>query len=705
MKKILLFALWSSFTHSIHAQVTRINNNNSLSPVTLLNNNLAIAISGIDQTLWATDATAAGTIQLSSTIHAIGPGVVLNEKYIFVGSTATEGSEIFITDGTVSGTKIISDIVTGTTGSTDPSDEITLLNGYVYFIASTAATGRELWRTDGTPGNTAIVADIIAGPTGSNIVGEYNLTSAGSYLLLDVRTTAEGNELWRSDGTGANTFLLKDIVVGMPSSNPGFFFPFNNYMLFSITAADGIHQEIWRTDGTGAGTILLKNNITPGLFTVGSFFHVFNNRAYFAINDGTYESAIWSTDAVDATVAHTAFLQDEGITGPFASYAAAGLLDAFNLAGKFIFPVTDGFTRFELWESDGATAAGTKLFKSFPPNINSAVPVIFVNIGFNTATQTATYPLFNGNFFFTANSTTEGNELWKSDGTVAGTSMVKDINTGLPDGITENLSYFYSSAGLYFAATNGTQGNELWKSDGTDAGTTIVKDINVLAVNTGSSDPGLGLIVNGKIMFTATDGDNADETDLFVVDGIFTPLPVKLLDFTVTPKNADAVLNWRTSQEINSKNYTIQRSFDGRIYESVGTVPASGTSATGKAYSFIDAGIINSGKSIVYYRLISADVDGKTFTSPVITLKLNGTGKWNVKLLSNPVSENLKIVLAGITENVQLSIVDLHGRKLYTHQLSAVNGQISIPASSLASGIYTLITETLNERKTIQFVK
>jgi hypothetical protein len=76
-----------------------------------------------------------------------------------------------------------------------------------------------------------------------------------------------------------------------------------------------------------------------------------------------------------------------------------------------------------------------------------------------------------------------------------------------------------------------------------------------------------------------------------------------------------------------------------------------------------------------------------------------------VKLLSNPVSENIKVVLSGITENVQLSVVDVNGKKLFSNQLPAVNGQISLPAGNLPHGVYTLITETLNERKAIQFVK
>lgn len=720
MKKLLLFVLTLSLLAlTSKAQVTQINNNASLHPVGLLNNNLAIAISGVDQTLWVTDATAGGTFQLSTTIFDSG-GVVLNGKYIFAGSTAAEGSEIFITDGTIAGTQIIKDIVPGATGSTSASDEMTLLNGYVYFIATTAAEGSELWRTDGTAGNTNMVADIIPGPTSSNDPGKYNLTSTGTYLLFDVKTVAEGNELWRSDGTIGNAVLLKDIVTGLASSNPTSFFPFSNNILFSVTAADGIHGEIWRTDGTAAGTVLLKDNLNG--VTIGTppftyqlpflvFFHAFNGRAYFVIDDGVYASGIWSTDGIDGTAAHTSFLADEGIAAGAYSYASAALLnDAFNLPGKFIFPVIDGISRFELWESDGSTAAGTKLFMSFPPNANNNFPLIYVNIGFNSSTRIFTYPLYNGYFFFTANSNAEGNELWKSDGTVAGTSRVTDINPGLGDGVGKNdPSYFYTTAGLYFAANNGTQGIELWKTDGTAAGTTIVKDINPNASVTAGdgksdSDPGLDFIVNSRIMFMATDGDDANKTDLFVVDGIFNPLPVQLLDFTVVPSNNDALLHWSTSQEINSKSFTIQSSADDKNWQSIGTVNAAGNSAVKNNYSFKDIGVANSGKTIVYYKLIITDIDGKTAQSNIIYLKLKGDKNWNVRLLSNPVRENVKLLFEGVSGNVDFSITDMAGHLLYKNKIQNQNGLLTIPVN-LSAGMYILTANLNKDKKVIKFIK
>src|SRR5205823_4451210 len=87
---------------------------------------------------------------------------------------------------------------------------------------------------------------------------------------------------------------------------------------------------------------------------------------------------------------------------------------------------------------------------------------------------------------FTAGENTDGNELWKSDGTPAGTVLVKDIDPGPggafgPTGIGAPSTFVVMGSAAYFAANDGTHGVELWKSDGTPTGTTLVKDINTTA--------------------------------------------------------------------------------------------------------------------------------------------------------------------------------------------------------------------------------
>ena len=75
--------------------------------------------------------------------------------------------------------------------------------------------------------------------------------------------------------------------------------------------------------------------------------------------------------------------------------------------------------------------------------------------------------------YFTANDGIHGSELWKSDGTDPGTTLVKDVRPGPKGSSIGCLTNIEGTA--YFVANDGTEGFELWKSDGTETGTVLVK--------------------------------------------------------------------------------------------------------------------------------------------------------------------------------------------------------------------------------------
>jgi ELWxxDGT repeat protein len=112
----------------------------------------------------------------------------------------------------------------------------------------------------------------------------------------------------------------------------------------------------------------------------------------------------------------------------------------------------------------------------------------------------------NNTLFFTANNGSIGHELWKSDGTTAGTVLVKDIGAGATPSNISNLTNVNGT--LFFSAYTEATGYELWKSNGTTAGTVMVKDIRA----GGSSHPSYFTNVNGTLFFAASDG--------FIPDGL-----------------------------------------------------------------------------------------------------------------------------------------------------------------------------------------
>ena len=129
--------------------------------------------------LWVTDGTETGTVQLKSNerniyenwYYSSHPSVFfnLNGKLIFSSVTKTEGIELWISDGTLDGTKLLKDIMSGMGGGILRSSNYLIKDGYLYFTADDGVHGRELWRTDGTENGTKIILDFIPGIRSSYI--------------------------------------------------------------------------------------------------------------------------------------------------------------------------------------------------------------------------------------------------------------------------------------------------------------------------------------------------------------------------------------------------------------------------------------------------------------------------------------------------------------------------------------------------------
>jgi ELWxxDGT repeat protein len=120
-----------------------------------------------------------------------------------------------------------------------------------------------------------------------------------------------------------------------------------------------------------------------------------------------------------------------------------------------------------------------------------------------------------GTLFFGAKDGTHGRELWRSNGTAAGTVLVKDIRPGGGESFPKYLTNV--NGALFFQADDGTHGPELWESNGTAAGTVLVEDI--FPGNVGSL-PSFLTNVNGTLFFAANDGVHGDEP------WVLGPLPV-----------------------------------------------------------------------------------------------------------------------------------------------------------------------------------
>jgi ELWxxDGT repeat protein len=413
----------------------------------------------------------------SSPSNTISVNVNGTENLFFTATNATNGTELWRSDGTTAGTVMVKDINPGTANSLPLY--LTNVDGIVYFRANDGTNGIELWRSNGTAAGTYMVKDIRPGTTSTAIANLYNLNGV---LYFSANDGTNGLELWKSNGTSAGTVMVKDIEPGSASSTFAYFTTVNNKLIFQANEAS-TGNELWISDGTSAGTFMLKD-IWPGSAGSGPRDMTnINGIIYFHGYDPYGTGAeLWRSDG---TIAGTYMIKDiwPGNNG-FVGYDSQPL-NFTNFNNLCYFAAEDGINGRELWKSDG-TAAGTVMVKDINSGGNSSPNNLIV---------------INGVLYFRSNNGTDGNELWKSDGTTAGTVLVKDINPGSTNSSISNVTNVDNV--LYFTATTANNGAELWKSDGTTAGTVLVADLNP---GTASSSPTNLVNLNNVLYFSATNG-------------------------------------------------------------------------------------------------------------------------------------------------------------------------------------------------------
>jgi ELWxxDGT repeat protein len=239
----------------------------------------------------------------------------------------------------------------------------------------------QVWKTDGTVANTVTVLDQTLDMT---IREPWYWFPSDDSGLADVNGTVYLRGSNAGDGfTGrelyTTTGIVKDIAEGVGSSSPMFLTNANGALYF--TADDGIHgRELWRSDGTEANTVMVSDG-----GEVTSVIGALNDRVLYVVQD----SQLWSTDGTTTVKLHSSASLD-GIV-------AARLRSSLPLAGdKFFFAATDSTHGTELWMTDG-TPGGTELLADMGPA--SSLPT---NL---TMTDEMLY--------FIANDGVHGREIWR----------------------------------------------------------------------------------------------------------------------------------------------------------------------------------------------------------------------------------------------------------------------------------------------------
>ena len=394
--------------------------------------------------LFVTDGTEAGTVNLEVTLPNIpSKPVKFGDKWYFA-SLNSDSSAIFVTatDGTIAGTQLFSE---GPHVSTPYA--FTEFKGNLYFSGSDEQHGTELWKTDGTEAGTQMFFETEASSYDNQPLSgaPATLTVAGDKMFFSAYQRSEGRTLWVTNGGDTTQSFHK---WEQNRFNIQTLFGFKGDLYF----VDPYRGKLWKTNGTSAGTAELdlarQSKSAHDFIAMGENF-------FFIDSTGGSNASIWVSDGIvnkslrqsDSTKGHTYgltvfndkvyFTSEEELYEATPTEAKKVDLSASNIVSGVLKP--DNYAVFNNKLIFSASHTGSDNHELFQYD-GAAVSLIKDITGDSLSSYPANFTLLNNEVIFSADDKIAGRELWKTDGTEAGTALLKDIKEGL-SGSSPNL-YF-----------------------------------------------------------------------------------------------------------------------------------------------------------------------------------------------------------------------------------------------------------------------
>jgi hypothetical protein len=317
---------------------------------------------------------------------------------------------------------------------------------------------------------------------------------------------------------------------------------------------------------------------------------------------------------------------------------------------------------------------GQRTSAFYPIGINSSAynPITLSVSGTSTVDnfgiRVAQDVLLNGNSGVAYTTDVVDKTWYISEGTAAGSSVTITPQWNLSD----ELSSFTRSASEVRHYTSS------WTSEG------------------GSGSSGSG-------PFTITSSAITSFSPFAIFDA--TVLPIVLLEFNAIKNNENVDLNWSTLSEVNNDFFTVVKTRDGINFEEIGKINSNGNSSSIKNYELIDR---KPYQGISYYQLIQQDLDGAQTYSELKTVVFENTMTED-KIFPNPSNgDELNLYLNNTSKNekYEITIQDELGRLIHRENRNSNDKnilKININ-NSLSSGIYSIIVDTLDDRKTFKVI-
>lgn len=428
-------------------------------------------------------------------------GKIGNIIYFEGRDNSNTGFELWKTDGTEAGTVLVKDINVGPANANLTSSGYTL-NGELYFGADDGIHGIELWKTDGTAAGTVLVKDI--NPNGDGLLDFYKATVSGNNLFFWGEITTLGSPsnttnlyLCKSDGTvgGTNTLIL-----GRRTNDISHIRPYSTNLVYATN--DG---KLIKSNGTIANTSIIydvRNNNNVSSCNSNDFFHtdlidltrVGDNLYFFhnTVNNSSclldsLNTGLWKYDLINNSLSFIQKLEKS-------SWGRA----LGTTSSTYIYTERIGSFNDKWYSTNGTSHQGPYIF-------NPTTPTDLV-MAFSTTNYT----------YFTADTGTYGEELWKTDGSLQGTVLVKDFSPG------SGSSYMSSfveknNLGVHYFSLSTQSGNyydsHIAESNGTTQGSNIL-----FSANDYTFQNAVPLIVAGNKLYFRTYGDSTYADELWVYD-------------------------------------------------------------------------------------------------------------------------------------------------------------------------------------------
>lgn len=234
---------------------------------------------------------------------------------------------------------------------------------------------------------------------------------------------------------------------------------------------------------------------------------------------------------------------------------------------------------------------------------------------------------------------------------------------------------------LYDVATRTYQGTQNQVIPGFGIGTIQIAYRSILPSVPLNPQNGFNVNVIPPAYTNASNASGDDNVSSYTYGPAATTLPVKLAYYNASVRNCVSTLNWKSSTEINFRNYDVEYSKDGIQFQTVSTVNSRGENSV---YTVTH----NADQGKAFYRLKLVDNDGKIEYSRIIVLDIQ-CGKASVLVYPNPAKDFVNINITGADARGTMgSLFNMAGQIVLSKSLQ--NGSNQLDVSRLAQGVYQL---------------